>query len=155
MSKSPGADLDERVRTFAESVRNGMHGFKPGDSWWLLRRTKMSQKNYDKAVTLCDQLGISDEDMGIHLNNTRWVGLIGDSVYTNYLRRGKIQDYYFVTVTTENETNNNSSPTDVGSTVVMKDDGFRTTRTSKCPCVMLRDEMRCATRNLSLSNSLI
>jgi hypothetical protein len=126
MSKSPGADLDERVRTFAESVRNGMHGFKPGDSWWLLRRTKMSQKNYDKAVTLCDQLGISDEDMRIHLNNTRWVGLIGDSVYTNYLRRGKIQDYYFVTVTTENETNNNSSPTDVGSAVVMDDEDFRT-----------------------------
>ncbi len=39
MSKSSCADLDERVRTFAESVRNGMYGFKPGNSWWQVKPT--------------------------------------------------------------------------------------------------------------------
>ena len=39
MSKPSGAYIDERVRRFAESVRNGEQGFKPGESWWLVRRT--------------------------------------------------------------------------------------------------------------------
>ena len=85
MSKPSGATIDERVRRFAESVRNGEQGFKPGDSWWLVRRTSKSSRNYKEAVTLCDQLGISEQEMGNHLNNTRWVGLIGDSLYTDYL----------------------------------------------------------------------
>jgi hypothetical protein len=140
MSKISDADIDERVRTFAESVRNGMHGFQPGKSWWIVRQTSKSRKSFDNPVTLCNQLGISDEDIGNHLNNTRWTGLIGDTVYTNYLRRGQIQDYYLVTVTMENQTNN-SSPTDKGSKVVMNDEGFRTTRTSKCPWMMLQDRI--------------
>jgi len=131
------------MRSFAESVRNGMHGFRPGESWWLVRQTSKSRKNYGDAISLCDQIGISDEDMGIHLKNTRWTGQIGDTVYTNYLRQGKIQDFYLVTVKMENPTNitNRSSPTDEGSTVIMDDEGFRTTRTSKCPWMIFRDSI--------------
>ncbi len=143
MSKPSGATIDERVRRFAESVRNGEQGFKPGECWWLVRRTSKSSRNYKEAVTLCDQLGISDEDMGIHLKNTRWTGPIGDTVYTNYLRQGKIQDFYLVTVKMENPTSitNRSSPTDEGSIVIMDDEGFRTTRTSKCPWMNFRDSI--------------
>jgi hypothetical protein len=143
MSKPSGATIDERVRRFAESVRNGEQGFKPGESWWLVRRTSKSNRNYKEAVTLCDQLGISEQEMGNHLNNTRWVGLIGDSLYTDYLRQGKVENFYFVTVTMENPTNatKSSSPIDDGSKVVMYDEGFRTTRTSKCPWMIFRDSI--------------
>ena len=140
MSKPSGTTIDERVRRFAESVRNGEQGFKPGESWWLVRRTSKSSRNYKEAVTLCDQLGISEQEMGNHLNNTRWVGLIGDSLYTDYLRQGKVENFYFVIVTMENATNN-SSPTDEGSKVFMEDEAFRTTRISKCPWMMLRDSI--------------
>ena len=95
MSKPSGATIDERVRRFAESVRNGEQGFKPGDSWWLVRRTSKSSRNYKEAITLCDQLGISEQEMGNHLNNTRWVWLIGDSLYTDYLRQGKVENFRF------------------------------------------------------------
>ena len=143
MSKPSGATIDERVRRFAESVRNGEQGFKPGDSWWLVRRTSKSSRNYKEAVTLCDQLGISEQEMGNHLNNTRWVGLIGDSLYTDYLRQGKVENFYYVTVMMENPTNatKSSSPIDDGSKVVMNDEGFRTTRTSKCPWMIFRDSI--------------
>jgi len=40
----------------------------------------------------------------------------------------------------EDPTSNNSSPTDDGSKVVV-DEGFRTTRISKCPWMMLRDSV--------------
>ena len=70
--------------------------------------------------------------------SARWVGNIGSSLYTEYLRQGKVDRFYLVTVTMENAPNN-SSPTDKGSKVVMNDEDIRTTRTSKCPWVMLQE----------------
>ena len=57
-----------------------------------------SQVDSETDETLCDQLGVSDKNMENHLKNSRWSGLIGDRVYRSYLRRRKIQDYYFVTL---------------------------------------------------------
>ncbi len=132
--------IDERVRAFADRVRSKLFGFEPGKSWWIVKHTIKTKELYPCAVTLCDQLGISDEDMGKHLKNARWNGQIGTNLYSNLLRQGKEQHILMITVTMENSTNN-SSPTDKGSTVVMEDEGFRTTRASKCPWMMLRDSV--------------
>ena len=104
---------------------------------------------------MCDQLGISEQEMGNHLNNTRWVGLIGDSLYTDYLRQGKIDNFYFVTVTMENPTNatKSSSPIDEGSTDIMDDEDFRTTRNTKSPWQTLRDEICGINSSLSTTAS--
>jgi hypothetical protein len=74
MFKISGTIIDERVRTFAESVRKGIHGFKPGETWWIVKHTSESRadKYYSSAVTFCEQLGISEEDMDKHLKNSRW-----------------------------------------------------------------------------------
>jgi hypothetical protein len=139
MSDITRAVIDERIRTFAESVRKGIHGFKPGESWWIVKPTSKSKDYYKNAISLTDQLGLSEKDME-NAFSARWVGNIGSNCYTQYLRQGKVDRFYLVTVTIENS-NNNSSPTDEGSTVVMKDEGFRTTRASKCPWMMLRDSV--------------
>jgi len=55
--------------------------------------------------------------------------------------------FYLVTVTMENQASNNSSPTDKGSTVVCDDEGFRITRTSKKPWMMLQQRI-CGTVHL-------
>jgi hypothetical protein len=143
MSDSSGVDIDERVRTFADSVRNELFGFKPGETWWIVKHTNKSKELYPRAITLCDQLGISDQDIGKHLKNARWNGQIGTKWYSNLLRQGKEQEMLMITVTMENPTNitNRSSPTDEGSTVIMDDEGFRTTRTSKCPWMIFRDSI--------------
>ena len=132
MPKPLGTIIDERVRTFAESVRNGMFGFKPGKSWWIVKHTSESRadESYSNAITFCEQLGISEEDMKKHLINSRWSGQLGEKFYVDYFRQGKVKKISFVTVTMENQTSNNSSPIDKDSTVVMEDEGFRTTRST-------------------------
>jgi hypothetical protein len=143
MSTSSGVDIDEEVRTLADGVRNELFGFKPGEAWWIVKHTKKSKELYPRALMLCDQLGISDLDMGKHLKNARWNRQIGTRWYSNLLRYGKEQEMLMITVTMENPTNitNRSSPTDEGSIVIMDDEGFRTTRTSKCPWMNFRDSI--------------
>jgi len=58
MSDSSGVDIDERVRAFADCVRNELFGFKPGEAWWIVNHTNKSKELYPYAITLCDQLGI-------------------------------------------------------------------------------------------------
>jgi hypothetical protein len=135
MSIISRTDIDERIHIFAESVRKGMYGFKAGESWWLVKPTTKSAEYYKNAIPITDQLGLSEKDID-NVFSARWVGNIGSSLYTEYLRQGKVGRFYLVTVTMENATNN-SSPIDEGSTVIMDDEDFRTTRTSKCPWMML------------------
>ena len=134
--------IDERVRAFADRVRSKLFGFEPGRFWWIVKHTKKSKELYPNAITLCNQLGISDVDMGKYLNNSRWNGQIGTALYSDLLRQGKVKEILMITVTMGNPTNaaNSSSPTDDGSKVVMTDEG-RTTRTSKCPWMMLQDSI--------------
>ena len=110
MSIISRTDIDERIRTFAESVRKGIHGFKPGESWWIVKPTSKSKEQYENAISITDQLGLSENDME-NVLSARWVGNIGSSLYTEYLRQGKVDRFYLVTVTMENAPNN-SSPTD-------------------------------------------
>ncbi len=80
MSTISRTDIDERVRAFADCVRNELFGFKPGETWWIVKHTNKSKELYPCALTLCDQLWISDQDMGKHLKNARWNGQIGSTI---------------------------------------------------------------------------
>ena len=75
-------------------MRNELCGFKPGETWWIVKHTKKSKELYPRALMLCDQLGISDLDMGKHLKNARWNRQIGTRWYSNLLRYGKEQEIY-------------------------------------------------------------
>jgi hypothetical protein len=142
MSTISCAVIHDRIRIFAESVRKGMHGFKPGESWWVVKHTKKSREYCKNAISITEQLDLSEKDMESAVS-ARWVGQFGSTSYTEYLRQRKVDRFYLVTVTMENptDTTNSSSPTDEGSTVIMDDEDFRTTRTSKCPWMMLRDSI--------------
>jgi hypothetical protein len=66
-----------------------MYGFKAGKSWWLVKSTTKSAKHHENAIPITDQLGLSDKDME-NVYSARWVGNIGSSLYTEYLRQGKV-----------------------------------------------------------------
>ena len=55
--------IEERVRIFVDSVRDGVESFKPGITWWLVKETKASQEKYPDSILLLDQLGILEDDM--------------------------------------------------------------------------------------------
>jgi hypothetical protein len=140
MSTMSRAVIDDRICTFAKSVRDGLHNFKPGQSWWVVKHTNKSRKYYPDAISFTDQLGVSEKDMKEYLS-ARWIGNIGSTIYTEYLRHGMVDNFYLVTVIMENPTttDKSSSPMDEGSKVVMDDENFHRTRSSKPPWEMLRD----------------
>ncbi len=83
MSTISLADIDERIRIFAENVRDKLHGFQPGESWWVVKHTKKSRSYYKNAISLTEQLGLSEEDMGSVLSS-RWTGRMGSTTFTEY-----------------------------------------------------------------------
>ena len=59
MSGCSGNAIDERIRIFADYVRNDNANFKPGESWWILNHTSESRKEYPGAISLSHQPGNS------------------------------------------------------------------------------------------------
>ena len=55
MSKPLGTIIDERVRTFAESVRSGMHGFQPGKSWWIVKHIEQTNIIQKSLKCICKE----------------------------------------------------------------------------------------------------
>ena len=145
MSGCSGNAIDERIRIFADYVRNDNANFKPGESWWILNHTSESRKEYPGAISLLDQLGISPDDMEKHLTS-RWIGKVGVSHYQEYLRPGKVKRFVLVTVTTSEDTeNSNTSPLDQSSNVIA--DEKRVTRSSTPSWKLLHEtiKQRCDT----------
>ena len=100
MSTLSSDAIEERIRCFAESVRKGMFDFKPGKSWWIVKQTGESEASYKNAILITEQLGLSENDMRVHLKSY-WSGNLGSNCYTQYFRQAKIKKFTLVTVTME------------------------------------------------------
>ena len=99
MATISGEAIEERIRLFAKSVREELHDFKPGVSWWVVKNTKESDLHYGpaKVISLLDQLNISEASMKNHLKS-HWSGMIGRVCYTQYLRLAYVKRFTLVTV---------------------------------------------------------
>jgi len=130
--------IDERIRVFAESVRDEtMEDFKPGKSWWFLNHTKASLDNFPNSVSLLDQLDITVQDME-SLFGRYWTGHIGNEVYSDYLRLGKLGRCILVTVRSDDDKNlKNTSPLDSNSKIV----GVAAANTRYPPWVLLKENL--------------
>jgi hypothetical protein len=50
-----------------------MHGFKPGESWWVVKHTKKSREYGKNAISITEQIDLSEKDMESAVS-ARWVG---------------------------------------------------------------------------------
>ena len=102
MATLSGDSIEERIRMFATSVREGVCNFKPGFSWWVVSNTKESKDYYQsRVIFLLEQLNISEESMKNHLKS-HWSGKIGKEFYSQYLRQVRVKSFTLVTVSTTN-----------------------------------------------------
>jgi len=110
--------IEERVRIFVDSVRNGVGGFKPGITWWLVTDTVTSRTKFPQAFSLLEQLGICENDMK-RIFTSYWTTRIRESIVGNVLRQGKIKKLIFIAVGPANDDeSNNTSPLDQTSIIV-------------------------------------
>jgi len=67
--------VENRIQTFVQLVREGVHHFMPETNWWLLYHNQYSLDNMADSVTLVQQLGM--EDSHFEKLSSRWRSKIG------------------------------------------------------------------------------
>ena len=87
MAQVSKEDIVQRVKLFVDSVRNKTAEFKPEICWWLVSSNSLSTTKYLNAISLMDQLGISEKDMKKHFT-VYWPSRIGDIFFRDCFHRG-------------------------------------------------------------------
>ncbi len=118
MSSITREAIEERVRIFVDSVRNGVGGFKPGITWWLVTDTITSRTKFPEAFSLLEQLEICENDMK-RIFTSYWTTRIGEGTFGDVLRQGKIERSIIIAVRPADEDeSNNTSPLNQTSIIV-------------------------------------
>ena len=125
--------IEERIRLFAQCIRDESNGFKPEHYWWVLDHNEYSNKKYPNAFSLLEQLGISVEDMKSHVS-AYWKSKIGGADFGADLRQGQDKKCILITVRSDSPQKSNTSPLDSNSKIV----GVAAANTRYPPWVLLK-----------------